>query len=79
MHLTLTILALTLSNNFQHDKIMKVVIIYELSYDTIIEDNQQSLPNALNGFGVQLLETIPTTKWFWSTNICFRYLLVSTR
>jgi hypothetical protein len=63
MHLTLTILALTLSNNFQHDKIMKVVIIYELSYDSIIEeDNQQSLPNALNGFGVQLLKTIPTTK-----------------
>jgi hypothetical protein len=26
-------------------KIMKVVIIYELSYDPIIEDNQQSLPN----------------------------------
>jgi hypothetical protein len=44
---------------------MKVVIIYELSYDPIIEDNQQSLPNALNSFGVQLLETIPTTKWFW--------------
>jgi hypothetical protein len=51
MHLTLTILALTLSNNFQHDKIMKVVIIYELSYDPKIENNQQSLPNALNGFG----------------------------
>jgi hypothetical protein len=32
-------------------KIMKVVIIYELSYDSIIEDNQQSLTNALNGFG----------------------------
>jgi hypothetical protein len=68
MHLTLTILALTLSNNFQHNKIMKVVIIYELSYDSIIEDNQQSLHKctyALNGFGVQLLETILTTKWFW--------------
>jgi hypothetical protein len=32
-------------------KIMKVVIIYELSYNSIMEDNQQSLPDALNGFG----------------------------